>query len=113
MMTRILAHQRDLGNGVGLHYSGFRRFSAFPASPNQLLALSQPRENRRHRPPIREVGLGASRRDGPSRRELAVFAVLCSELSAIDLQFAAQTLARSRREGRNNSEENSGITAKQ
>src|SRR5271170_424524 len=58
MMTRILAHQRDLGNGVGPHYSGFRRFSAFPASPNQLLAPTQPRENRRHHPPIREVGLG-------------------------------------------------------
>jgi hypothetical protein len=59
-MTRILAHQRDLGNGVGLHYSGFRRFSAFPASPNQLLAPTQPRENRRHHPPIREVGLSCS-----------------------------------------------------
>jgi hypothetical protein len=58
MMTRILAHQPDLGNGVGLHYSGFHRFSAVPASPNQLLAPTQPRENRRHRSPIREVGLG-------------------------------------------------------
>jgi hypothetical protein len=64
MMTRILAHQRDLGNGVGLHYSGFRRFSAFPASQNQLLAPTQPRENRRHHPPIREVGLA---RANPSR----------------------------------------------
>jgi hypothetical protein len=57
MMARILAHQPDLGNGVGLHYSGFHRFSAVPASPNQLLAPTQPRENRRHRLPIREVGL--------------------------------------------------------
>jgi hypothetical protein len=63
-MTRILAHQRDLGNGVGLHYSGFRRFSAFPASPNQLPAPTQPRENRRHRPPIREVGLAAAAAEG-------------------------------------------------
>jgi hypothetical protein len=37
---------------VEVHYSGFRRFSAFPASPNQLLAPTQPRENRRHHPPI-------------------------------------------------------------
>src|ERR1700760_4733378 len=59
MMRRILAHQPDLGNGVGLHYSGFHRFSAVPASPNQLLAPIQPRENRRHRSPIREVGLAA------------------------------------------------------
>jgi hypothetical protein len=38
---------------------------------------------------------------------LAVFAVFCSELSAIETRFAAETLARCQQEGGNNSEENS------
>jgi hypothetical protein len=57
MMARILAHQCDLGNGVGLHYSGFHRFSAVPAPSNQLLASIPPRKNRYYRQPIREDGL--------------------------------------------------------
>src|SRR6201996_3690768 len=57
MMARILAHQRDLGNGVGLHYSGFHRFSAVPAPSNQLLASIPPRKNRYYYQPIREDGL--------------------------------------------------------
>src|ERR1700759_5038673 len=57
MMARILAHQRDLGNGVGLHYSGFHRFSAVPAPSNQLLASIPPRKNRYYCQPIREDGL--------------------------------------------------------
>jgi hypothetical protein len=59
MMARILAHQRDLGNGVGLHYSGFHRFSAVPAPSNQLLASIPPRKNRYYCQPIREDGLAA------------------------------------------------------
>src|ERR1700758_4573962 len=57
MMARILAHQRGLGNGVGLHYSGFHRFSAVPAPSNQLLASIPPRKNRYYCQPIREDGL--------------------------------------------------------
>src|ERR1700761_1211700 len=60
MMARILAHQRDLGNGVGLHYSGFHRFSAVPAPSNQLLASIPPRKNRYYCQPIREDGLSAN-----------------------------------------------------
>jgi len=58
-MTRILAHKPDPGNRVGLHYSRFRRYSAFPTSQNQLLAFAPPRKNPGSPPPIREVGLTA------------------------------------------------------
>src|SRR5271169_5394569 len=57
MMARILAQKPDPENGVGLHHSRFRRYSAFPTPSNQLLAPARPRKNRHHRPPIREVGL--------------------------------------------------------
>jgi len=62
---------------------------------------------------LHPVRLTAYCRDGPPERPLAVFAVFFSELSAIDVMFAAETLARCGHQGRNNSEENSGITAKQ
>src|SRR5215472_6233447 len=39
MMARILAYKPDPGNGVGLHYSRFRRYSPSPIPLNQLLAL--------------------------------------------------------------------------
>src|SRR5271155_4155953 len=57
MMARSLAHKPDPGNGVGLHYSRFRRYSTFPVPANQLLAPAKPHENPGYRPPIREVGL--------------------------------------------------------
>jgi hypothetical protein len=44
---------------------------------------------------------------------LAVFAVFCSELSAMDIRFAAESLAHCRHEVGSNSKENSEITAKQ
>src|SRR5271170_5057177 len=57
MLARILAHKPDPGNGVGLHYSRFRRYSTFTVQPNQSLAPYAPRENPSYRPPIREVRL--------------------------------------------------------
>src|SRR5713101_1672584 len=57
MMVRILAHQSDPGNGIGLHYRRFQRYSDRPTWPNQLLAPARSRENRPYRPPIREDGL--------------------------------------------------------
>src|SRR5712692_898996 len=69
MMVRILAHQSDPGNGIGLHYRRFQRYSDRPTWPNQLLAPARSRENRPYRPPIREDGLIAlyrTRRAEPS-----------------------------------------------
>src|ERR1700761_2278623 len=100
MMARILAHQRDLGNGVGLHYSGFHRFSAVPAPSNQLLASIPPRKNRYYCQPIREDGLtgvyrglyGTYAVDLPAGSQFLALAAGTFFYDVLPSQFVGQTL---------------------
>src|SRR6516162_3446352 len=69
MMARILTHKPDPGNGIGLHYSRFRRYFAFLSPRNQLLAPDPGGQNRYYRPPIREVGLGENEQTASSERQ--------------------------------------------
>jgi hypothetical protein len=88
-MTRILAHKPDLGNGVGLHYNGFCRFTALGAPQNQLLAPTRPRENRRCRPPIREVGLGDNSYDAMTGLAFAGACLIATATVPVHAQMAA------------------------